>query len=51
MKQLHISKTEKNISWVNENLVEADYKILAGIIVIFYQHDFQKMDILNAINS
>jgi len=49
MKNFIIAKTEKNISWVKENLMEADYKILAAYIAIYYRHDFQKTDILTAI--
>jgi len=51
MKQIHLEKTEGNINWCKANLMEADYKILAGKIVIFYNYDFQKQDILKAIGK
>ena len=47
-KQMHIELTEKNTNWVMTNLDAVDYKVLAGIIVIFYKHDFQKKDIMSA---
>lgn len=50
-KQIHITKTDKAVAWVNENLFPADYTVLSGVVVIFYDHEFQKSDILNAINS
>ena len=48
-KQMHVELTEKNTNWVTANLDAVDYKVLAGIIVIFYKHDFQKNDIINAL--
>lgn len=49
MKTFTIVKTEKNINWCKDNLTEADYKILVAYIAIYYRHDFQKTDILNAL--
>jgi hypothetical protein len=47
-KQMHIELTEKNTNWVMANLDPIDYKVLSGIIVVFYKHEFQKNDILGA---
>jgi hypothetical protein len=50
MKAFTIEKTEKNLAWVNSNLDQVDYKVLAAYIAIYYNHEFQKKDILSAIN-
>jgi hypothetical protein len=51
MKTFTIAKTETNLSWVKENLDDRDYTILAAYIAIKYNHDFQKSDILAAIEK
>ncbi len=49
MKKFTIEATEKNITWVNENLDARDFKIEGNQIVVTYFNEMQKNDILNAI--
>jgi len=46
-----IQNNEKNINWCANNLMPIDYEISGKSILIYYNHHFQKSDILNAINS
>ena len=47
-KNFRIENTEKNLAWCNANLTESDFIIIQIGIVIYYNYDFQKNDILNA---
>jgi hypothetical protein len=49
MKTFKIFKNETNLNWVNNNLDLKDYEVGETMIVIYYNHDFQKNDILNAL--
>ena len=46
-----IPKNEKTKDWVKNNLCSTDWYVRESNIVIKYQFDFQKQDILYAIES
>ena len=53
MKNFKIAASTQNLNWCQTNLADADWSIQENCseITVFYRHDFQKIDILNAIEQ
>ena len=51
MRNLMIPKTDISLDWVNNNLTEKDFIVEKYLIVVFFNYDFQKHDILREINN